>query len=144
MFFAQRPASARGGEVGGVFWSGLRQFQFLASAVERFGQRNLRLVDGLASGGAFLLGKAAHLLEQTGELPVGAEVLDADIIQSGQTVGSLQRLQGGILDRVDLVGEGHSEQFLQKEKGRPLKAARVKSQTWLWLSPWPRARPWRC
>ena len=141
---AQRASSSRGGEVGGVLGGGLGQLQLFAPPIERFGQLNLCLVDGLAGGGAFLLGKATHLLEQTGELAVGAEVLNADIIQASQTVGGLQRLQGGILDRVDLVGEGHSEQFLQKEKGRPLKAARVKSQTWLWFSPWPRVRPWRC
>ena len=122
MFFAQRPASARGGEVCGVLGGGLGQFQFLASAVERFGQRNLRLVDGFAGGGAFLLGEAAHLLEQSGELAVGAEVLDADIIQPSQTVGGLQRLQGGFLDRVDLVGEGHYETVSPKRKRAAIKS----------------------
>ena len=118
MFFAQRSASARGGEVGGVLGGGLGQLQLFAPPIERFGQLNLCLVDGLAGGGAFLLGEVAHLLEQSGELAVGAEVLDADIIQSGQTVGGLQCLQGGFLDGIDLVGEGHfGTVTLKKKKG---------------------------
>ena len=58
------------------------------------------------------------MLEQAGKLTVGAEVLDADVVQLGQAVGGLKRLERGFLDRVDLVGEGHVGVLsLKKKKG---------------------------
>ena len=105
VLFAKRSAPARRGEVGGALRSGDGEFEFLASAIERLGEFGLGQVDCFADGGAFLLGQAAHLLEQSGELAVGSEVQHAHVVEFGQAVGGLERLQGGFLQRSDFVQE---------------------------------------
>ena len=97
VLLAKRTAASRRGEVGGALRGGGGELEFLASSVERLGEFGLGQVDRLAGGGAFLLGQAAHLLEQSGELAVGAEVLHAHVVELGQGVGGLQCPQGGFL-----------------------------------------------
>ena len=73
------------------------EFEFLALSVERLDKFGLGQVDRLAGGWAFLLGHGTHLLEQSCELAIGAEVLDAHIFEFRQGVGGLECLQGGFL-----------------------------------------------
>jgi len=97
MLLAKRSASARRREVGGALRGGVGEFELLASAIECLGEFGLGQIDCLADGGTFLLGQAAHLFEQSGELAVGSEVQHAHIVEFGQAVSGLQCLQGSFL-----------------------------------------------